>query len=128
MAVTVFQTCALPILTKELKNRGIKTFIETSGAYPLTGFWDWICLSPKRNRHPQDDIYKRANELKLIIFDEDDFSWAEECAKRVNENCRLYLQPEWSRYKQNIHKITNYILKNPRWLISLQAHKYMNIP
>lgn len=115
-------------LTTELKKRSIKTFIETSGAYPLTGYWDWICLSPKRNRHPQDEIYQRANELKLIIFDEDDFVWAEECADRVNKDCRLYLQPEWSRYKQNIHKITNYILQNPRWLISLQAHKYMNIP
>lgn len=115
-------------LTTELKKRSIKTFIETSGAYPLTGYWDWICLSPKRNRHPQEEIYQRANELKLIIFDEDDFVWAEECADRVNKDCRLYLQPEWSRYKQNIHKITNYILQNPRWLISLQAHKYMNIP
>jgi len=115
-------------LCDRLKQHNIETFIETSGAYPLTGNWDWICLSPKRNVHPQEGMYKRANELKVIIYEDDDIEWAETCATYVSESCYLYLQPEWSRYAVNIDKIVDYVKNNPKWMVSLQSHKFMKIP
>jgi organic radical activating enzyme len=115
-------------LTALLKQHRIETFIETSGAYPLTGIWDWICLSPKRNQHPQPEIYKRANELKVIIYEEEDFEWAEACALRINTNCYRFLQPEWSRYSINIGPIVEYCKNHPEWMVSLQSHKFMKIP
>ncbi len=111
-----------------LKENNIETFIETSGAYELTGTWDWICLSPKSNVHPKGDIYKKANELKVIIYNDEDFEWAETCSKMVTDNCLLYLQPEWSRFTINIDKIVNYAMNNPKWMVSLQSHKFMKIP
>jgi organic radical activating enzyme len=118
----------LDYLCEGLKKRNIQTFIETSGAYPLSGEWDWICLSPKRNMPPLDDICKYANELKVIIQEESDFEWAEKYRVMVNGQCRLYLQPEWSRFEKIIADIIGYIKKNPAWRISLQVHKYMHIP
>jgi len=118
----------LDYLCSELKKNEIETFIETSGAHKLTGQWDWICLSPKKQKPPTADIFKKANELKVIIFDESDFLWAEECAKKVNKSCKLFLQPEWSQHKKFIPLIVEYIKKDPKWLISLQAHKFMCIP
>ncbi len=115
-------------LTLLLKQQNIQTFIETSGAYKLSGNWDWICLSPKKNMLPIADIYKKANELKIIIFNQHDFIWAQEQAKLVNENCFLFLQPEWSKHQQLMPQIINYVKQNPKWMISLQTHKYMNIP
>ncbi len=118
----------LNYLCAGLKLSGIKIFLETSGAYPLSGQWDWICLSPKKNNAPVENICKLANELKVIIFENDDFVWAEQVAGKVNRDCLLYLQPEWSRCKTNLPDIIEYIKQNPKWKISIQAHKYMNIP
>ncbi len=111
-----------------LHEKQIKTFVETSGAYPLSGQWDWICLSPKQQTPPTHDILPKANELKMIIFEEADFEWAETNAKLVNPNCKLYLQPEWSRQKQLTPIIVDYIKNNPKWSISLQTHKFIHIP
>jgi organic radical activating enzyme len=105
-----------------------KTFIETSGAYPLSGKWDWICLSPKKFKGPKPEVSQAAGELKVIIFNNSDFAWAEEHAKLVSENCKLYLQPEWSKSAVITPLIIEYVKQNPRWEISLQTHKFLNIP
>jgi 7-carboxy-7-deazaguanine synthase len=118
----------LDYLCAGLKKKNISTFIETSGAYKLSGIWDWICLSPKRNMPPLVEICNKADELKVIIQEIKDFEWAEEYKGMVNKKCRLFLQPEWSRFNSIIPEIVEYIKKNPEWRISLQAHKYMHIP
>jgi 7-carboxy-7-deazaguanine synthase len=118
----------LDYLCKELKERNINTFIETSGAYPLSGIWDWICLSPKRNMPPVGDICTVANELKVIIQDKSDFIWAEKYRETVSSECRLFLQPEWSRFELIIPEIVEYVKNHPYWRVSLQVHKYMHIP
>jgi 7-carboxy-7-deazaguanine synthase len=118
----------LDLLCNNFKKREINTFIETSGAYPLTGIWDWICLSPKKNVPPLQDICRHAHELKIIIEDESDFKWAEQYKTQVSKDCLLYLQPEWSRFEIVIPGIINYIKKFPAWKISLQVHKFMHIP
>jgi 7-carboxy-7-deazaguanine synthase len=118
----------LTALTKRLKEEGLATFIETSGAYSLSGNWDWICLSPKKTMAPLAPIYQAANELKIIIFNQHDFLWAEEQAAKVGPDCYLYLQPEWSRSKNLLPDIIAYVKDHPRWMISLQTHKFMNIP
>lgn len=118
----------LDYLCEGLKIKGINTFIETSGAYPLSGNWDWICLSPKKNSPPVNEIYKIADELKVIIQDNADFEWAEKYKQLVNISCRLYLQPEWSRFETIIPAIVEYVKKNSDWRVSLQVHKYMHIP
>lgn len=115
-------------LTRLLKQENIQTFIETSGAYPLSGTWDWICLSPKKTMPPLQSVYLQADELKVIIFNKHDFKWAEEQAFMVSKNCHLYLQPEWSKQTVLLPEIIEYVKNNPRWMISLQTHKYMNIP
>lgn len=121
-------TWDMTLLTQGLKNKGAKTHIETSGAYPLTGKWDWICLSPKKIKLPQPEIYKKANELKCIVYNNNDFLFAEEQASKVAEDCVLYLQPEWSVREKIIPLIVDYVMKNPKWKVSLQTHKYLNIP
>ena len=118
----------LDYLCKRINERNIKLFLETSGAWPLSGKWDWLCLSPKRNKEPLDENYNKADELKVIIFNESDFEWAEECALKVNDKCLLLLQPEWSNRDVMMLKIVDYILRNPKWRMSLQSHKYMGIP
>lgn len=118
----------LSTLTLELKKEGIKTNIETSGVYPLTGTWDWVCFSPKKFKAPNDSIYDQANELKIIIYNKSDFEWAEEFAGKVNSSCELFLQPEWSKEKEMLPLIIDYVKTNPKWKVSLQIHKYMNIP
>jgi len=118
----------LDYLCSRLKNMNIKTYLETSGAYDLSGNWDWICLSPKRNMPPVNDICLVADELKVIIEDSADFDWAEKYLSLVNTKCKLYLQPEWSRFDRIVPDIINYIKKNPVWRISLQVHKFMHIP
>lgn len=115
-------------LTHLLKEKNIETFIETSGAYSLSGNWDWICLSPKKTMPPLPEIYQHAHELKVIVFNKHDLKWAEEQAKQVNKDCYLYLQPEWSKHDQLIPEIIEYVKRHPKWMISLQTHKYMNIP
>lgn len=121
-------TYDLSELCKKLKENGITTFIETSGSYKLTGNWDWICLSPKKNAPPKKSILKKAHELKVIIYEDSDYEWAEKYAKLVNKDCLLYLQPEWSRHKKITPEIVEYIKKDPKWKISIQAHKFMKIP
>jgi organic radical activating enzyme len=118
----------LDFLCNGLKNKNISTFVETSGAYPLSGNWDWICLSPKKNMPPLSEMCDCADELKVIIQDNSDFEWAEKYQGMVSEECRLFLQPEWSRFDSIITEIVQYIKKNPKWRISLQVHKYMHIP
>lgn len=115
-------------LTEKLKEKNLQIHIETSGAYDLTGIWDWICLSPKKIKLPKDEIYPLANELKVIVFNQDDFRFAEEQAAKVSENCILYLQPEWSKRDKMVPKIVDYVMENPKWKVSLQTHKYLNIP
>ncbi|WP_304062720.1 7-carboxy-7-deazaguanine synthase QueE [Pedobacter glucosidilyticus] len=118
----------LDYLTNKLKENKILTFIETSGAYPLSGSWDWICLSPKKFKAPNPSIAQFANELKIIVFNKSDFAWAEEHALLVGPNCKLYLQPEWSKANEMLPLIIDYVKNNPKWEISLQTHKYLNIP
>ena len=118
----------LDYLCSGLKNNNISTFIETSGAYPMSGKWDWICLSPKKNMPPLPDICNIADELKVIIQERTDFDWAEKYSSLVNQTCKLFLQPEWSRFEKIIPDIVEFIKVNPRWRISLQTHKYMHIP
>lgn len=118
----------LDYLCSRLIENNINTFIETSGAYPLSGKWDWICLSPKKNMPPVEEICILAGELKVIIQDKIDFEWAEKYRLKVNEKCKLYLQPEWSRFEQIIPEIVEYVKNNSMWRISLQIHKYMHIP
>lgn len=115
-------------LTARLKKKEIETFIETSGAYPLTGAWDWICLSPKKTAPPLPDIYQRAHELKMIVYNKHDFTWAEQEAAKVSKDCYLYLQPEWSKRSEMTPLIVDYVKANQKWMVSLQTHKYMNIP
>lgn len=115
-------------LTGELHKKGFHTHIETSGAYPLSGSWDWICFSPKKFKKPLDEFYEKADELKVIIYNQSDFEWAESFAKRMKTQCRLFLQPEWGKSVQMLPLIIEYIKQNPQWTISLQVHKYMDIP
>lgn len=115
-------------LTSKLKGRGMRVHIETSGAYPLSGTWDWICLSPKKTKLPLQEVYEQAHELKMIIHNKHDFIFAEEQAARVNGNAALFLQPEWSRKEQMTPQIVDYVMNNPKWRVSLQTHKYLNIP
>jgi len=115
-------------LTDLLKTKNLQTHIETSGAYTLTGTWDWICLSPKKLKLPTKEIYKKADELKVIVYNKSDFKFAEEQAVKVNKDCILYLQPEWSRRDKVIPLIVDYVMENPKWKVSLQTHKYLNIP
>lgn len=118
----------LDYLCQELKKHNIKTYLETSGAYPLTGSWNWICLSPKKNTPPLPEILGLADELKVIIFNDSDLAWAEKYTALINNKCRLYLQPEWSRSRFMTPVIIDYVMQNPHWKISLQTHKFMNIP
>ena len=115
-------------LTQGLKSLSIKIHIETSGAYPLSGDWDWFCLSPKKNKLPLVNAYNRADELKMIIYNNDDLNFAESQAQNVGLQCKLYLQPEWSKREKIMPLIVEYIMKNPKWRVSLQTHKYLNVP
>lgn len=115
-------------LTESIRAAGLRTHIETSGAYALTGSWDWVCLSPKKFKAPVASVYDYADELKVIVYHKSDLVWAEEHAGKVKDTCSLYLQPEWSREKDMLPLIVEYVKQNPGWKISLQIHKYMNIP
>ncbi|WP_460191004.1 7-carboxy-7-deazaguanine synthase QueE [Urechidicola sp. KH5] len=115
-------------LTEALKENGLQVHIETSGAYKLTGDWDWVCLSPKKVKLPLEEIYPKAQELKMIVYNKSDFKFAEEEAAKVGVDCELYLQPEWSNRDKMIPLIIDYVMNKPKWKISLQTHKYLNIP
>lgn len=118
----------LDALTSALKGRGLKIFLETSGSQPFSGYFDWVCLSPKPQQPPLDEAYWRADELKVIIEKEEDLEWAELNAQKVGAECMLFLQPEWSVSQQIIPILVEYAKANPRWNISIQTHKYMHIP
>ncbi|CAI9430196.1 7-carboxy-7-deazaguanine synthase [Candidatus Ornithobacterium hominis] len=115
-------------LTKLLKQRGFKIHMETSGSNEIRGHVDWICLSPKKLQRPVEKVINNAHELKCIIYNQNDFKFAEEYAAKVKESCELFLQPEWSKSKGIVPQIIHYILKNPKWKISIQTHKFLNIP
>lgn len=115
-------------LTRALREAGFATHIETSGAWPLTGEWDWICLSPKKFKAPLPEIVPKAQELKIIIYNRSDLAWAEQWAAQTSPGCRLFLQPEWSRSAEVTPLIIDYIKANPQWEFSLQLHKYIHVP
>lgn len=115
-------------LVASLQANGLSVNIETSGAYPISGQLDWICFSPKKFKKPLAEFYPKAHELKVVIFNKSDFAWAETHAQQVNNNCLLYLQPEWSKEAVLLPQIIDYVKENPKWRISLQVHKYMQIP
>jgi 7-carboxy-7-deazaguanine synthase len=115
-------------LTLALQSSGLKTNIETSGAYSLSGTWDWICLSPKKFKAPLPDILPLANELKVVVFNKSDLEWAEQYAALVSPSCKLYLQPEWEKASAVTPMIIDYIKQHPQWELSLQIHKYINVP
>lgn len=114
-------------MVDELHKMGKKVALETSGTYPIRGNFDWVCFSPKKFKKPLEAAYQRATELKVVVFHPYDLEWAEEHAAKVNPNCFLYLQPEWSKKEQILPLIIDYIKKHPQWKISLQTHKYMGI-
>ena len=115
-------------LTTLLKEKNLKVHLETSGAYDVTGKWDWFCLSPKKNKNPKKKSYEIADELKVIIYNKYDFKFAEKESKKINSKCKLFLQPEWSKRDQIMPLIVDYVMKNPKWKVSLQTHKYLKIP
>ena len=118
----------LDALTEMLREQGIRTHVETSGAHPLSGTWDWICLSPKKFKAPLDAMIAAAHELKTVIYNKTDFAWAEQYAAKVSKDCLLYLQPEWSRAAEMNPLIIDYVKVNPQWILSLQTHKFLDIP
>ncbi len=118
----------LTVLTQELKNAGLRTHIETSGAHALTGTWDWVCFSPKKFKAPLPVVYEQANELKVVVYNKHDFKWAETHREMLRKDCLFYLQPEWERSNQMLPLIIDYVKENPHWKISLQTHKFMDIP
>lgn len=119
---------SLTALTAELQKIGVKTNIETSASSPLSGTWDWICVSPKKFKAPLPEVLLSANELKVVIYNASDFKWAEAHGSKVNNSCKLYLQPEWSKSDKMLPLIIDYVKQNPKWKISLQVHKFMQIP
>lgn len=121
-------TWNMDFLTKRLKEEGFRIHIETSGAYPFSGTWDWVCLSPKKTKLPVEEAYKKADELKIIIYNQHDFQFAEEQAQKVQKDCVLFLQAEWGKRDKMSPLIVDYVMNNPKWRISVQTHKYLDIP
>lgn len=119
---------SLDTLTRTFREAGLQLNIETSGAHPVSGSWDWICLSPKKFKAPLEPVCKLAHELKVVIFNKSDFEWAEKYAALVSASCKLYLQPEWEKREQVTPLIIEYIKNNPQWEMSIQMHKYINVP
>jgi organic radical activating enzyme len=117
----------LGMLTRLLREAGLKIHMETSGAHPFSGTFDWICLSPKKFKAPRPEYYELAHELKVVVFNDSDFEWAEQHASACKPDVQLFLQPEWSRHERMSEKILAYIRENPRWRLSLQTHKYLGI-
>jgi len=121
-------TWNMDFLTKRLKEEGFRIHIETSGAYPFSGTWDWVCLSPKKTKLPVEETYNKADELKIIIYNQHDFQFAEEQAQKVQKDCVLFLQAEWGKRDKMSPLIVDYVMNNPKWRISVQTHKYLDIP
>jgi organic radical activating enzyme len=114
-------------LTDKLKEAGYRTHLETSGAYPLSGQWDWICVSPKKFKQCLNEVLRQANELKVVVYHKSDLNWADEHAQQVSKSCQLFLQPEWSKEKEMLPQITAFIQQHTTWKLSLQIHKYMGV-
>lgn len=115
-------------LTRSLAARGFSTHIETSGAYPVSGNWNWICVSPKKFKAPLPEVLQQAHELKIVVYNKTDFAWAEQHAAQVAPGCKLYLQPEWSKKEEITPLVTEYIKQHPQWALSAQLHKYIQVP
>lgn len=115
-------------LTTALQEAGIRTHLETSASSPLSGTWDWICISPKKFKAPIPDLMKQAHELKIVVYNTSDFDWAQQYAVQVSPQCRLYLQAEWDRRDTISPQITDFVKQHPQWAVSTQVHKYLNIP
>ncbi|HTF21985.1 MAG TPA: 7-carboxy-7-deazaguanine synthase QueE [Chryseolinea sp.] len=115
-------------LTRSIRARNIRTHIETSGAYPMSGEWDWVCFSPKKFKAPHPTVFDHADELKVVIYHKSDIEWATGFVSQLKSSCQLFLQPEWSRHDEVLPLIIDFVKDNPRWQVSLQIHKYMNIP
>lgn len=115
-------------LTNLLRKAGIRTHLETSGVYPITGDWDWVCFSPKKFKKPLAEAYEKANELKVVIYHQSDIAWAQNHADLLNKEAQRFLQPEWDKQEQNLPLILNYVRNNPSWRLSLQTHKFIGIP
>ena len=115
-------------LTTSLKGMGKRIHLETSGSYNFSGTWDWVCLSPKKTKPPIDQWYSQADELKIIIYNQDDLKWAEYHSKRVGKKCKIYLQPEWSKKEKVMPMIIKFLESKPDWRLSLQSHKYIGLP
>ncbi len=118
----------LSSLTQKLRAAGYRTHLETSGAHPLSGQWDWICLSPKKFKAPLPEVLPKADELKVVVFHKSDLSWAEQYAQAVHAGCALFLQPEWDRSAEMMPLIVDYVKAHPKWRATLQTHKYLNVP
>ncbi|MFW5768296.1 MAG: 7-carboxy-7-deazaguanine synthase QueE [Bacteroidota bacterium] len=116
------------MFTQKCREKGLQLFLETCGAHKFSGVWDWICLSPKPQKHPLPEFYSLASELKIIIFKPEDFDWAEETAAKVSKDCQLMLQPEWSRFQDTGRWVVDYVKKNQQWRVSVQTHKFLRIP
>jgi organic radical activating enzyme len=115
-------------LTAALRQAGLRTHIETSGAHPFSGEWHHVCLSPKKFKAALPEAFQRADELKVVVYNKHDLTWAEEQAASVRPDCIRYLQPEWSKRDTVMPLITDFIKAHPQWRVSLQTHKYLNIP
>lgn len=118
----------LTALTSAIRGKGIKTHLETSGAWPLSGTWDWICISPKRFKLPQTEVLQAADEYKVVIHHPNDIRFAERYIQHIRQDCKLYLQPEWERRGEMMPAILDYLHRNPEWVLGIQAHKYVEVP
>ncbi len=118
----------LDALTTALKKAGFEINMETSGSSPMSGNWDWVCLSPKKFKAPLTESIAAASELKVVIFNKHDFEWAETYAQQVPASCKLYLQPEWDKANEMMPSIIDYVKTHPKWELSAQLHKYIQVP
>ncbi|WP_443092795.1 7-carboxy-7-deazaguanine synthase QueE [Chryseolinea sp. T2] len=115
-------------LTRTIREQGLRAHIETSGAYPMSGEWDWVCFSPKKFKAPHPSVFEQADELKVVVYHKSDIEWAAGFVSRLRPSCQLFLQPEWSKHDEVLPLIIDFVKENPQWQVSLQIHKYMNIP
>lgn len=115
-------------LTSALNQAGIRCHVETSGTHPISGKWDWVCFSPKRFKAPLEEFYPAADELKVVVNHRNDLRWAESHAEKVNSDCLLFLQPEWDKSDEVLPLIIDFVKEKPRWRVSLQTHKFIQVP
>jgi 7-carboxy-7-deazaguanine synthase len=118
----------LDSLTDKLQSAGLKTHLETSGVYPMSGNWDWVCVSPKKFKPALPELIKQADELKVIVVNNHDLVWAKQFLPLIKADCHQLLQPEWDKSAKMLPAIIEHVKKHPEWRISLQEHKFLNIP